>query len=178
MTTAMKQFVVETFPSDLGWMAIITEGEYLVRLTFGHRNPKDAMAHLAAERVRVTGDGGWNADATAKLQAFARGDAVDLTDIPLDLGDVTDFQRRVFEACRRIPHGETMTYGELASRAGTPRGARAVGNAMARNNLPLVIPCHRVVPAGQGIGEYSAGEGRRTKLRLLEAEASSMAGSR
>ncbi len=178
MTTATQPFVVDTFSSQLGWMAYAADGEKLVQLTFGHRTPKNAMAHLDAAYVRASCDGPWNAEAIAQLQAFAAGEDVDLSDIPVDLGNVTDFQRRVFESCRRIPYGQTMTYGELASHAGAPRGARAVGNAMARNELPLVIPCHRVVPAGQGIGQYSAGKGRRTKLRLLENESPAMAQGR
>ncbi len=178
MATVTMQAVVDTFPSELGWMAYAADGENLVQLTFGHRTPKDAMAHLSTQYVRASRGAHWHAEAITRLQAFAAGEVVDLSDIPVDLVNATDFQRRVFESCRRIPYGQTMTYGELATRAKAPRAARAVGSTMARNELPLLIPCHRVVPAGQGIGRYSAGEGRRTKLRLLETEAATIAESR
>lgn len=172
MPTVEKSLLVDTFPSELGWMALLSDGEKLVQLTFGHSSPKEAIAKLDAVEIHTSFEGGWNPEAIARLQAFAEGADVDLSDIPVDLGKVTVFQQRVFDMCRQIPYGQTLTYGELAKRIGQPRAARAVGNTMARNNLPLVIPCHRVVPACAGIGNYSAGEGRRSKLRLLENEAS------
>ncbi len=86
----------------------------------------------------------------------------------MDLGGYTDFQKRVYRALRRVPSGKVITYGELAKRAGYPGAARAVGTAMKKNRLPVVIPCHRVVPASGGLGEYSAG--KRWKRWLLELE--------
>ncbi len=86
----------------------------------------------------------------------------------LDLTSCTPFQRKVYIALRRVPAGKVITYGELAKRAGYPGAARAVGNAMKKNRLPLVIPCHRVVPSTGGIGEYS--QGKRWKKMLLELE--------
>ena len=93
----------------------------------------------------------------------------DLTDLPVEL-DVSGFDREVLEALRRIPPGETITYGALARLLGHPRSARAVGNAVARNPISVVIPCHRVVPAQGGIGNYSAEGGSRTKETLLRQE--------
>lgn len=93
----------------------------------------------------------------------------DLNDLPVAL-EVAPFARRVLEEVRRIPSGTTRTYGEIAIRLGEPRAARAVGNAVAANPVPLVIPCHRVVPASGGVGQYSAEGGPRTKRRLLERE--------
>jgi methylated-DNA-[protein]-cysteine S-methyltransferase len=71
--------------------------------------------------------------------------------------DATPFARAVWQATAAIPYGETRTYGELARAAGSPGAARAVGGAMAKNPLPLVIPCHRVVGAGGRIGGFSPG---------------------
>jgi methylated-DNA-[protein]-cysteine S-methyltransferase len=83
----------------------------------------------------------------------------------------TEFTRRVWEACRRIPYGRTVSYGELAAQAGSPRGARAVGQALGRNRIPLLIPCHRVL-AGQGaLGGF--GGGLEMKKRLLDLESRS-----
>ena len=78
------------------------------------------------------------------------------------------FQRKALQAARRIPIGETATYGELAARAGSPRAARAVGTAMATNPVPLVVPCHRVVPAGGGLGNYGGGVDKKAWLLRLE----------
>lgn len=86
----------------------------------------------------------------------------------LDLAGCTPFQRKVYAVLRKVPAGKTITYGELAKRAGYPSAARAVGTAMKKNRLPLVIPCHRVLPAGGGLGEYSAG--KQWKRWLLEWE--------
>jgi methylated-DNA-[protein]-cysteine S-methyltransferase len=85
---------------------------------------------------------------------------------------VSPFRRRVLETLRReVPWGETVTYGELATMAGKPGAARAVGTAMARNPVPLVVPCHRVVASGGRIGGYGGGaHGVATKRALLERE--------
>lgn len=80
----------------------------------------------------------------------------------------TPFARAVMTALVAVPEGRTITYGELAERAGAPRAARAVGTVMARTLVPLVVPCHRVVPASGGIGAY--GPHPRLKRTLLELE--------
>jgi len=79
-------------------------------------------------------------------------------DVPLDLEGIDGFRRTVLETLtREVPWGETVSYGELAAMAGRPRAARAVGSAMRRNPLPFVIPCHRVLAAGNKIGGYGGG---------------------
>jgi O-6-methylguanine DNA methyltransferase len=93
----------------------------------------------------------------------------DLLDIPLDM-DVPPFTGEVLEAMRKVPPGEVVTYGELARRLGRPKAARAVGSACASNPALIVVPCHRVVPAGGGLGNYSAVGGAATKRLLLERE--------
>ncbi len=94
----------------------------------------------------------------------------DLRAIPLDLTGVPAFHRRVYEAARTIPVGKTRTYGELAALAGAPNAARAVGQALRRNPLPIVVPCHRILAAGSKLGGFSAPGGLATKRRLLEVE--------
>lgn len=106
-----------------------------------------------------------------RLQAFARGARDDFCDVPIDFGLTTDFTRRVWTACRSIGFGTVATYAELAVRVGAPRAARAVGNALAANRVPLIIPCHRVIVSGGQIGRYSAPGGPSMKRRVLELEA-------
>ncbi len=93
----------------------------------------------------------------------------DLKDIPLDLR-VTPFEREVLEMLRNVPPGEVITYGDLARRLGKPNASRAVGNVCAKNPAILVVPCHRVVPAAGGVGNYGGAGGPATKRRLLEKE--------
>ena len=88
---------------------------------------------------------------------------------PVDLAAVRgSFQRKVLNKLAQVPFGRTVTYGELASRAGAPNAARAVGGAMAANPLAVVIPCHRVVASGGGLGGYSAGLSKKKKLLAHE----------
>lgn len=94
----------------------------------------------------------------------------DLSDVPVDLGAVPPFQRRVLEILRAVRPGATLSYGELAKRAGNPAASRAVGGAMARNPVPVVVPCHRVVPTSGKLGNYSATGGVETKKALLALE--------
>ena len=107
----------------------------------------------------------------ASVARLVEGGSEGLAEVPLDWGGVTPFQRRVYEAAREIPPGETRSYGELAMRMGSPGGARAVGHALGRNPFVLVVPCHRVLAANGGLGGFSAHGGVRTKRRLLDIEA-------
>jgi len=90
--------------------------------------------------------------------------------VPLHPGRITTFRKAVYAALRRTRLGRVTTYGDLARRAGSPGAARAVGTALARNPLPLVIPCHRVLGSDGGLHGFSAPGGLETKRRLLELE--------
>ncbi len=81
----------------------------------------------------------------------------------------TEFERRVWDALQRIPYGDTRTYGEIATSLGHPGAARAVGSANHKNPIPIVIPCHRVVRSGGGLGGYGGGLELKRKLLNLEA---------
>ena len=104
------------------------------------------------------------------IRNLLAGGSDELSEIELDLSLVTPFYRRVFAAARAIPAGETLTYGELATRVGDCAAARAVGQAMARNPFSLIVPCHRVMAAGGRAGGFSAPGGVTTKFRLLRIE--------
>ena len=167
----MKIVKTTVFCSDLGWMGVAWTGRCLLELTFGHSSPGIAAKRLThADSIPAEPDALMGA-LIRRLQAYARGECGDdFRDVTLDLADKTAFQRAVIHHCRRIPAGETLTYGELAARAGYPGAARAVGQVMATNRVPLVVPCHRVVAANGRLGGYSAPGGLALKLRLLAAE--------
>lgn len=114
---------------------------------------------------------GFVVEAVTGIQALLRGENVDLAQVPLDWGGISNFERRVYEATRQLPPGATRTYGDLAREMGLPNAARAVGVALGRNPWPLVVPCHRVLAAGGEMGGFSAPGGVATKRRLLAIEA-------
>lgn len=102
-----------------------------------------------------------------ELRAFFRGERRDLRDIPVDLRDATDFERSVYTATRRIPFGKVATYGQVAKAIGKPNAQRAVGQALGRNPIGIVIPCHRVV-ASNGLGGFTGGLHWKKKLLRFE----------
>ena len=104
------------------------------------------------------------------IVALLTGEARDLSDVPLDLDEIPEFHRRVYDVARTIRPGTTLSYGEMAARVGDPDAARAVGQALGRNPIPIIVPCHRVLAADGGTGGFSAPGGTATKLRLLAIE--------
>ena len=112
-----------------------------------------------------------------RIVALLRGEVSDLSTIALDMDQVPAFHRRVYEAARAIPPGATLSYGDVAARAGAPGAARAVGQALGRNPFPIVVPCHRVLAAGGKIGGFSAQGGVATKRRMLAIEGAQLNGT-
>jgi O-6-methylguanine DNA methyltransferase len=105
-----------------------------------------------------------------RVITLLRGEATDLTQIALDMDRIPPFQRRVYELARTIPSGKTLSYGEVASRIGSPGAARAVGTALSKNPFAILVPCHRVLAAGGKPGGFTANGGVATKLRMLQIE--------
>jgi methylated-DNA-[protein]-cysteine S-methyltransferase len=104
------------------------------------------------------------------IVALLNGEARDLSAVALDLADVPDFNRRVYDVARTIAPGATLTYGDIATRLGVPKEAREVGQALGRNPFPIVVPCHRVLAADGKSGGFSANGGVDTKMRMLSIE--------
>lgn len=115
--------------------------------------------------------------AVERVLALLRGAKDDLQDIVLDLRGLPEFNTRVYAVARRIPPGATRSYGEIARELGEPHAARAVGQALGANPIPIIVPCHRVLAAGHQAGGFSAPGGTRTKLRLLEIEGAPLGGT-
>lgn len=116
-------------------------------------------------------------EAVRAMTALLAGEPVDLTGVALDLGGASDFDRRVYQAVRAIPPGETRTYGQVAEAVGESGAAQAVGRAMGSNPVPIVVPCHRVVGAGNRPVGFSAHGGVDTKLRMLRIEGAAAGGA-
>jgi methylated-DNA-[protein]-cysteine S-methyltransferase len=158
------------FSSNLGWILVAWQGDQLTRISFGHSSPAEAAKSAECEPIESAKVPKWIAGLIAKIKKFAAGEKVDWGELPLAQERQTEFQRKVQEACRKIPRGEVWSYGELAAAAGAPGAARAVGSVMRTNRFPLIVPCHRVVAAGGKLGGFSCPAGVEMKLKLLAAE--------
>lgn len=108
--------------------------------------------------------------AIRRIQDFFAGKDDALAEVPLDLPDLPPLHRRTYEALRQVPKGQLVTYKELAARAGSPAAVRAIGQAMAKNPCPILVPCHRVLAAGGKLGGFSSFGGTQVKARLLVFE--------
>ncbi len=166
----------QSWQSSLGWMAVLWGPGGVRRIAFGHASQAAARRAIEVSGHPQTPLPTAAEELTQRLLAYADGQSVDFQDVPVDLPAATAFQRRVYAACRRIPWGRTRTYAQLAASVSSPAAARAVGTCMARNPVPLVVPCHRVVGSGGGLGGFSAPGGTRLKRRLLDLESGAPAG--
>lgn len=110
-------------------------------------------------------------EAIAAVRRYFAGEEIDFSGFRVDLDGQEQFFRRIYDTVRRVGWGQTTTYGALAKTLGAePQAARDVGQAMAKNPIPLIIPCHRVLAAGGKVGGFSAPGGAATKLHMLELE--------
>src|SRR5262249_10628336 len=111
------------------------------------------------------------AEVVAAAKRYFEGEATDFSNVTLDLGGQDAFFRQIYAAARRVGWGHTTSYGILAKELGAgPEAARDVGEAMAKNPVPLIIPCHRVLAAGGKVGGFSAPGGAAAKIRMLKLE--------
>jgi methylated-DNA-[protein]-cysteine S-methyltransferase len=165
-----------TFRTPLGWCAMLGRGRELRAMAFVHRSAATAMAHLDGKLTVDARRSNWNRLLAQRLIAALEGEVDEFTDVEVDDSHLTQFSRRVAAACRRIPWGETRSYGELAALAGRPGAARAVGRVMSQNRTPLIVPCHRVIASGGRLGGFSAPQGIALKRRLLTLETAVLCG--
>jgi methylated-DNA-[protein]-cysteine S-methyltransferase len=154
--------------SPFGRMMVAGTDRGIVRVAFPHR-PFDALLEQIAEVIspRVLEAPERLDEVRRQLDAYFEGNRRDF-DLPLDWRLTHGFQNRAQHAIARIPYGETRNYSWIAKQAGNPRAFRAAGAACGANPLPPIVPCHRVVPAGGGVGNY--GGGPEMKRALLELE--------
>jgi methylated-DNA-[protein]-cysteine S-methyltransferase len=115
--------------------------------------------------------------AVDSIGALLRGEARDLSFITLDMEGIPPFRQSIYAVLRGIPAGDTLSYGEIATRLGDGSTARDIGEAMGKNPFPIIVPCHRVVGTGGKVGGFSAAGGVTTKLRLLNIERAQLGGA-
>jgi len=159
-------------PTRLGLLLVAGSRRGVCHVRFGGDDEQELTGAMAAEfpyAVTRRDDSAVASHADA-LAAYVEGRTAELA-VPLDVRG-SAFQRRVWDALRSIPRGETRSYGDVAAAIGRPGAARAVARACAGNPVALVVPCHRVVPASGGTGGYRYGSWRKSALLEVEAPSS------
>ena len=163
-----------TVDSPFGEMLVVGTERGILRVAFPHRKGTgtreweallDEIADVVSPRVLEAPER--LDDVRRQLDDYFEGRRREF-DLPLDWRLTKGFQGKAIHQIARIPYGKTISYGELAARAGNPRAFRAAGTACGANPLPPIVPCHRVLPAGGGVGNY--GGGPEMKRALLELE--------
>jgi O-6-methylguanine DNA methyltransferase len=149
-------FIAVTEQGVVGLNFGIQEAEFLARLA------KYTSAKIVNEKAKTT-------EAARQINEYLHGERKEFN-LSIDLRTLTPFQRQVLFATEKIPRGQVATYTEIAQRIGKPRAYRAVGQALGRNPVPLLIPCHRVIAKDGSLGGYSGGGGLQTKAQLLQLE--------
>jgi methylated-DNA-[protein]-cysteine S-methyltransferase len=155
---------VSLIKTPLGDLELVTSSRGIRRLEFIY----DQAVHQVIEGEETTNDASLTAETQRQLDGYFAGTLHEF-ELPLD-PQGTEFQRRAWDVIANVPFGETMSYGTVALLAGAPGAARAAGSACGHNPIVLLVPCHRVVASGGGIGGYGAGMHR--KVWLLEHEGS------
>ena len=165
------------FETVIGWAGIVWTEQGLIGAHLPEHDPEFVLRSFERRFPDVV-----DADPTPEMaevvesiRALMRGEKADLSTAPLDLTRVPEFNAKVYEIARRIPAGETLTYGQIAVKLGDRLLARDVGAALGKNPMPIVVPCHRVTAAGGKLGGFTARGGANTKLKLLEIEGAAAA---
>jgi methylated-DNA-[protein]-cysteine S-methyltransferase len=165
-----------TLDTPLGTLIVAVTPLGLVRIAYPGEGEERVLEELASGvSPRVLRAPGRTDEARRELEAYFEGTRHEF-DLPIDWRLVRGFTLGVLQATARVPFGAVATYGEMAASAGSPRAARAAGNALHVNPIPIVVPCHRIVPASGGIGKYGGGEERKEFLLGLEGALPGLAG--
>lgn len=176
MSRSSRHYAI--FETAAGWCGIAWNEAGIVRFTLPASGEAEAE-RLMRRRMPDIGRSDPPPDirkTMSDVERYFAGEPIDFSHVPLDLGPQEVFFAKVYDAVRRLGWGETTTYGAVARQLGAgPEAARYVGQAMAGNPVPLIVPCHRVLAAGNKIGGFSAPGGSDTKRRMLEMEGVDMA---
>jgi methylated-DNA-[protein]-cysteine S-methyltransferase len=160
------------FDTEIGWAGLAWGDVGLVGVHLPDRNPETTRRGLQRRFPEATEAAAPDdlAPVIDGIRALLRGEKADLSATLLDIARVPAFNAQVYEITRAIPAGETLTYGEIATKLGDKLLARDVGVALGQNPWPIVVPCHRVTAAGGKLGGFSARGGAHTKHKLLAIE--------
>ena len=155
------------FQTEQGWVGLLASQVGIRRSTLPCETPDASILALGPETSEAIQDRTKLGDVPDLLTAYLAGEEVDFEDVELDVGDATAFYVKAWTACRLIPRGETRTYGWLARQAGNSNASRAAGQTMARNRVPLIVPCHRVIGTDGSLRGFGSGSERLDLKRWL-----------
>jgi methylated-DNA-[protein]-cysteine S-methyltransferase len=171
MTMTVPYALIET---AIGFVGIAWSEHGLTRLQLPARDrqatERRLLSTIPGPAAESAGMPAPIADLVGMLKRYCAGEAVDFSGVPVDLDGIDPFRRAIYDAARALRFGETTTYGGLAEEAGHKGRAQDTGQALGRNPVPIVVPCHRILAAGNRIGGFSAPGGSATKERLLKME--------
>jgi methylated-DNA-[protein]-cysteine S-methyltransferase len=163
------KFSYTLIETGMGWMGILASVAGLRQIILPQASSEAVLSAFDEHLKEATSDISSFGDLPQRLIGYFNGEAVAFPDL-LDLADATPFQCAVWQVVCSIPYGQTESYARIAQQIGKPRGARAIGQALARNPLPVVVPCHRVIGARGKIGGFSYGLEMKQRLLQMEAE--------
>lgn len=152
-----------------GWCGLAASDRGLQKIYLPEPCRADLLGRLAADFPAARLQAGCLRDVACQVRAYFSG-AAPCFACRLDYGRATGFQKKAWQAARSIGYGRVRTYGWVAEKIGAPLAVRAVGAALGKNPFPLIVPCHRVIRAGGGLGGFSAAGGIGLKRKLLELE--------
>jgi methylated-DNA-[protein]-cysteine S-methyltransferase len=166
-----QELFYSIFSTAAGWVGVLASETGLLRVTLPCPSASEAQQQLGDSINQAVNSPALFPDLLKRLRAYYGGHQVDFPD-ELDFSAATAFQREVWVATRSIPYGRTRSYTWVAGQIGKPKAVRAVGQALGRNPLPVIVPCHRVLAIDGAIGGFSGGlEMKRFLLRLERSSA-------
>jgi methylated-DNA-[protein]-cysteine S-methyltransferase len=170
MKTGLKYVIFET---KWGFFGLLADNKGVLRTVLPTENYKTVKKYLLVGMFQpAKEDKALYPELQKAVRDYYKGCYVDFEKMSLSItySRFSNFALKVVKVCIEVPIGKTVTYSQLAKRAGFPKAARAVGNVLAKNPLPLLVPCHRVIRADGEIGNFSAPGGSKTKKKMLEHE--------
>ena len=158
------------FSTQWGYFGLLGTEKGLFRSCLPAADRRSVEKHLLLGTEKADYDKMLAAIVQERIIAYFNGSYVDFKDVKLDLENYSEFSRKILLLCKKIRQREMNSYSNLAKLAHIPKAARAVGNVLRRNPLPLIIPCHRVIRGDGKIGGFSASGGKNIKKRMLDLE--------
>jgi methylated-DNA-[protein]-cysteine S-methyltransferase len=165
----IMKFVI--FQTSWGYFGLVGNESAICRTFLPESKAEVVKSHIIREFSQAQFDKNVFRNLQKQIKLYFDGEKIDFnTDIPVLLKGLGEFSKRILTACRNVKAGQIITYAQLAQKAGFPKAGRAAGNTLARNPIPLIIPCHRIIRSDGKLGGFSAPGGTTLKKRLLQHE--------